>query len=179
MPKYVYDLEKCPYCDETRKSTGLHKHVKTHGDKLYHEYQESKKIKSKSIKIDSGKFRCGECDFEGNTVQSVSSHWWRNHTDHGKNHIAIESGTKYSEDRVAWNKGLSVETDDRVKLMGETISKVMKKQVEDGTYVPRSPGPDALKQLSVRQSLNIPVENVNGMLYLDKKFKVLGKETWL
>lgn len=154
MPKYVYALEKCPYCDEERKSTGLHKHIKTHGEELYREYQESKKVVSKSTKLDSGKFRCNECEFEGDTVQSVSSHWWRNHTEDGKSHSSIEIGTKYAEGRVAWNKGLSTETDERVKSLGETISAVQQEQVKNGTYVPRSMGLKARKELSIRQSLH-------------------------
>jgi hypothetical protein len=154
MTKYVYALEKCPYCDEVRKSTGLHKHVKTHGEELYRQYQDSKKIESKSTKLDNGMFKCIECSFEGKTIQSVSSHWWRNHTSDGKSHSSIEIGSKYADDRVAWNKGLSKETDERVKLLSEKISNVQQEQIKNGTYIPRKMGNKAAKELSERQSLH-------------------------
>lgn len=53
----------------------------------------------------------------------------------------------------AWNKGLSKETDDRVRKNGESISKTVQTNVANGTYNPIIMGEDARQRLSERQSL--------------------------
>lgn len=151
MPKYVYELVQCPFCEENRKSTGLHKHIKTHGQDKWKEYLTSKPT-LKSTKIDDG-FVCGECDFIGKTIQSASSHWWRNHTEEGKNHASKQRGTKYREGRIPWNRGLTKETDERIKKIGKSISIIRQKQILNGTYVPKKMGIKARQELSKRQSL--------------------------
>jgi hypothetical protein len=50
-----------------------------------------------------GRYHCVDCDFQSSSRQSVSSHWWRNHTSNGKTHNV---GVSYPEGKVAWNKGL-------------------------------------------------------------------------
>lgn len=154
MPKYIYELVKCPFCDEKRKSTGLHKHIKTHGPELWLRYLDSK-AKPKSSRTEGG-FLCSECDFVGKTVQSVSSHWWRNHTQPGRNHVAIGAGAKSDSARnhTAWNKGLTKETDERVRKNGQAISRLQQKQIAEGTYIPRKMGTVARQKLSEKQALN-------------------------
>ena len=148
MPKYIYSLVKCPYCAKECKSTGLHKHVKTHGEELYQEYQESKKRKPKSILLDTGKVRCIECDFESNTVQSVSSHWWLSHTKKGKSHSSIKLHSTYSNGRVAWNKGLTKETDVRVKKYADSqIGKA-------GSFLGKTHTEETKKKISAKLSIN-------------------------
>lgn len=111
MPKYVYSLVKCPFCDEERKSTGLHKHIKTHGDKKWEEYLSSKDS-PKYVCLTENSYKCSMCDFTNKTRQSVTSHWWRNHTQEGKTHSAYGIGPKKAHKRTspAWNKGLSKDT---------------------------------------------------------------------
>ncbi len=53
----------------------------------------------------------------------------------------------------AWNKGLTKETNERVKLNSESLSKTLQKKVLDGTYIPRRMGNDARRRLSEEQSL--------------------------
>lgn len=52
-----------------------------------------------------------------------------------------------------WNKGLTKETDERVALMGKSVSATIQKQILDGTYKPRRMGEESRKKLSERQSL--------------------------
>ncbi len=152
MPKYIYEIIQCPFCDEKRKSTGLHRHIKTHGKDKWDEYINSKP-KEKNERIENG-FKCVECDFTGKTKQSISSHWWRNHTIEGKNHTSIKLNTSYKEGRCAWNKGLTKETDERVKKSSESVSSTLRQQIKDGTYIPRKMGEKARKKLSEEQSLH-------------------------
>jgi hypothetical protein len=55
--------------------------------------------------------------------------------------------------RVAWNKGKTKETDERIAKASETLSKTQRQQVQDGVYVPRKMGKDARLKLSEEQSL--------------------------
>ena len=152
MPKYIYSIIQCPFCDEKRKSTGLHHHIKTHGEAKWNEYLNSKP-KEKNEKIENG-FKCLECDFIGKTKQSVSSHWWRNHTTDGKKHASTKLKSSYKKGRKAWNKGLTKETDERVKKNSESVSKAFQQQIKDGTYIPRKMNIEARKRLSEEQSLH-------------------------
>lgn len=53
----------------------------------------------------------------------------------------------------AWNKGLSKETDDRVKKNSESVAKTLRQKVLDGTFIPSIPGEKARQATSERQSL--------------------------
>lgn len=154
MPKYIYELVKCPHCDKLCKSNGLYQHIKTHGLDLAKSWQESKKIQPKTIILPNGKFKCISCDYVNDKQKSVASHWWRAHTEDGLNHNAIVNGSTYSDGRQAWNKGLTKETDERVRLLGISISETQQEQIKNGTYVPRLLGEKARRELSIRQSLN-------------------------
>ena len=168
MPKYVYQTIKCPFCDEERKSTGLHRHIKTHGIEKWNEYCHSKE-KPRYIEKDSI-FYCVECDFSSSTRQSVTSHWWRNHTEKGQSHVSYGIGPKKARNRKtpAWNKGLNKNTDIRLQKMGLAISKTQQKQIANGTYMPRRMGEEARQRLSEKQALN----NTGGK---SKWYTVAGK----
>jgi hypothetical protein len=156
MPKYDYKLIKCPFCNESRKSTGLHKHIKTHGDDIWKKYLEMKPPK-RTILLNDGTYKCSECDFIGKTIQSTSSHWWRVHTIDGKKHCSCGMGIrnkKIVRIAPAWNKGLTKETDGRVKKIGESVSRTIQKQLKNGTYIPKRMGDIARKKLSEKQSLH-------------------------
>lgn len=148
MEDICQNTSKCPFCEETRKSNGLHKHIKTHGLDKWEEYIASKP-KKKSSKTSEG-FACNECGFIGKTIQSVSSHWWRNHTEGGKKHVAIEIGS--TRDTPAWNKGLTKDTDLRVKKNSESLSRTLQQKVKDGSYVAIKNTDDWRTRTSIRQS---------------------------
>lgn len=127
-----YKLEKCPYCNKMYKSVGLHRHIKTHGVDKWTEY----KNKKKDLKLDEervlrkdGLFYCKECDYSSSKIRSVTSHWWRNHTDAGKKHIAfglVKTGIKFIPSKPIWNKGKTKLTDSRLVKSAETLSKNIK-----------------------------------------------------
>lgn len=124
MPKYVYSEVKCPFCEEVRKSTGLHKHIKTHGSDKWQEYLSSKETTKIYNLVSSDLYQCVVCEFKSSTRQSVTSHWWRNHTEKGQKHVVYGSeANKAKRNAPAWNKGLTKETDKRVAQYGTTISK--------------------------------------------------------
>ncbi len=157
MPKYVYELIKCPFCNEVRKSVGLHRHIKTHGSDKWAKYLSSKKSKLNIIEI-NGSYKCPECKFIGKTMQSATSHWWRNHTVKGKLHSS-NGGSKpgprgpRKSNKPAWNKGLTKDTDLRVKKNSLSVSKTIQQQLLDGTFKPKKMSDEARLVLSERQSL--------------------------
>lgn len=150
MPKYVYELVKCPYCDEYRKSTGLHKHVKTHGDVVYAEFMESNKNIPKFKLIDDI-FYCNECEYSASTRQSVTSHWWRQHTLTGKTHIA---GRK--DGCIAWNKGMSKEDHPSLMIASQKISATLLDGYASGRILPVPQSESVRAATSERMSLHNP-----------------------
>jgi hypothetical protein len=80
-----------------------------------------------AIKIEwqeqNGKYKCPHCNKEF-AKNGIATHIWKNHTIEGQNHnpnIGFINGT-----RKGWNKGLTKDTDIRVKKSGETYSKKCK-----------------------------------------------------
>lgn len=96
------------------------------------------------------KIKCTVCGKEY-TKNGIGTHIWRSHgagIGFTANNAGYEIGT-----RQAWNKGLSVSSDDRVKQNADAISRTFQKQINDGSYIPRRKGVAARKELSLRQSL--------------------------
>ena len=83
-------------------------------------------VKKNSIEIkstwkqSSGKYKCPYCakDYD---KRGIGSHIWRMHTEEGKQHNPNEAFMDGSISRVAWNKGLTKETDKRVKNYAVTL----------------------------------------------------------
>jgi hypothetical protein len=67
----------------------------------------------------NNKWICPECNINYNTRNAVSSHYWRKHTQEGMaltfNPPSIKNGRHKS-----WNRGLTKETDERVKKYSES-----------------------------------------------------------
>lgn len=168
MPKYVYSEVKCPFCDEVRKSTGLHRHIKTHGEEKWQEYQNAKEP-SKYILLDNNSYKCVSCEFFSTTRQSVTAHWWRNHTVEGKQHVSYGTGPrKVKRTKPAWNKGLTKDTDFRVAKYGATISKNTKGR----------PGRPHTAEAKLKISRAMSINNKGGK---SKWYKVSGQKvqgTW-
>ena len=55
--------------------------------------------------------------------------------------------------RVAWNKGLNKNTDERVKKNANDIAQTVRQKVKDGTFRVTRMGPEARQKLSEEQSL--------------------------
>ena len=106
------------------------------------------KIKSEWLQ-ENGLYECPICQKQYKR-RGILSHIWRTHGD-GRTHnsnIGYIKGT-----RTAWNKGLTKETDSRVKKNADAVSVTIKDLVKNGLWVPNKMGPDAIKQLSIRQSI--------------------------
>lgn len=67
---------------------------------------------------ETNKYICPHCGKEY-SKNGIGTHIWRNHTEKGKE-FDPNKGYK-TKDRKAWNKGLSKETDERVRLYVETL----------------------------------------------------------
>jgi len=66
----------------------------------------------------NGKYRCPYCDKEY-TKKGIATHIWRTHGD-GKDWTGNTDAIKNSGESI-WNKGLTAETDERVKKSVETL----------------------------------------------------------
>ena len=92
------------------------------------------------------------CDVCGKSFKKkgLKYHKWRMHGA-GVNHdpnIGFKRQT-----RKAWNVGLTKETDARVLKNSKAVSKTLRKQVAEGTYVVRKAGSAWREKLSIFQSL--------------------------
>jgi very-short-patch-repair endonuclease/DNA-directed RNA polymerase subunit RPC12/RpoP len=106
-------MYKCKQCEkEFEHFTTLGGHVR----------QFHKEIKNETFKANIDEdFKCLECGKIFKTSNSVKSHAWLSHTEKGK---ALKQKLSFKKGQDAWNKGLTKETDERVKQYGETISKI-------------------------------------------------------
>lgn len=69
----------------------------------------------------NGKCKCDICGKEY-SPKGIGTHIWRKHGNGKK----FNPNSSYKNGRTAWNKGLTKETDDRVKQYAETYSKNLK-----------------------------------------------------
>jgi len=95
--------------------------------------------------LPNGKYQCPHCSKEY-TKNGIATHIWRTHGD-GKDFTAN------NENRTAWNKGLTQETDNRVRTNAKNASNTFQEQLTNGTYKTSSMGKEARQRLSERQSL--------------------------
>ncbi len=73
------------------------------------------------VKLDNGKCKCLICNKEY-SIYGIGSHIWKMHGE-GRNH---DPNAGYKKGRIIWNKGLTKDTDERVKRCGETLTKHLK-----------------------------------------------------
>lgn len=69
---------------------------------------------------ETNKYICPECGKEF-SKKGIGSHYWRNHTEKGREFVSNCNREYIKGTRVAWNKGLTKETDERVKKQGRTF----------------------------------------------------------
>ena len=90
------------------------------------------KIKEEWLNSKTGKYKCPYCNKEY-SKKGMGTHIWRNHGE-GKNFTANSDG--YKNGRIAWNKGLTKETDKRLFKKSETY----KNRVKEGKIIPPQTG---------------------------------------
>jgi len=71
--------------------------------------------------------KCPICNKELKSDYALRAHHWRVHTEKGKSFKVKK--------HIAWNKGLTKDTNEIVKKNAENISKTLKEKVKNGTYV--------------------------------------------
>ena len=92
--------------------------------------------------MEENKNTCNLCQREFKTYQALNSHKWRSHTEEGKN--LKPSGNR----KIPWNKGLTKETDERVKKNGVSFSNNLKSGKTNHNWKGRKHKKDTIKKLS-------------------------------
>lgn len=83
------------------------------------------KINWENYKISNGQYKCNQCNKILKSKRALISHSWLSHTEQGKQHAEVIKPL-HSIGRVAWNKGLTKDTDDRIKKSADTLSTKIK-----------------------------------------------------
>lgn len=119
-------------------------------------YQSCDKEKKPFLEINeewnkNDNYECPYCGKEY-SKSGIISHIWRSHTERGLNH---KTGTK---GKIAWNKGLTKETDNRVKKNGETL----KDRIKNGIIIPSFSGKTHNEQTKEKISEKLSKNNNGG-----------------
>jgi hypothetical protein len=122
----------CPVCNVIISPKQLTNHVNSNTC-----LQNKKRVEQQKpiIKLDdawqnsNGKYTCPHCNLEY-TKNGIATHIWRTHGD-GKNFTANNDGYKNGT-KIAWNKGLTKLTSEKVKQIGETLSN----KIKNGEIIP-------------------------------------------
>lgn len=134
--------QSCPKCSTTISNSNIRKHISS-CDGFY-----SKFIRKGGWKEEDGRFICLWCSRDFKSMRSTTNHIWRAHTEKGRNHIPT-FGLKFK----IWNKGLTSETDERVKKYTRSMTKTIRRKIEDGTFVFPKISEEGRKRISIHQSL--------------------------
>ena len=97
-------------------------------------------------------FVCPFCEKHYKKPRSFKSHIWRSHTIDGQKHKPLCPPDKH----VSWNRGLTNQTDERVKRNSINAGRATKKQYENGERVPYIPTEEQKLATSKRMSLHNP-----------------------
>jgi hypothetical protein len=113
----------------------------------------------------NGKYKCPYCEKEY-VKKGICSHIWMVHDNDG---ILWSKNIKHKGwPKEGWNTGLTKETDERIRINSEHVSKTFKNKIKNGTYKPYILNKKQRKEASIRMSLNNPGGkckwyNVNGI----------------
>jgi hypothetical protein len=88
------------------------------------------------------RFNCTDCEREFKTYQALNSHKWRSHTEMGKSHKPVKIN------RIPWNKGLTKDSDERVKKSGNTFSENLKEGKRKNHWVGKKHKKESLDKIS-------------------------------
>lgn len=116
--------KECSKCTIEISISNYNRHYNSCGTKK----PSSGLIVKEQWKLANGKYQCPHCQKEYKR-EGICSHIWRMHTDEGNQfdpNISFKNGTII---RVAWNKGLTKETDGRIKKQGGALSEKYKNEI--------------------------------------------------
>lgn len=131
---YSYDKVECPDCGDMIGENQLERHrnsetckaggtFETLRDEKLTEYYNTK-LSVLNWEVGNNEYKCPECG-EIYSKKGIGAHYWRNHTEEGQE---FDPNSDYGKNRVAWNKGLTKEDDERIKKQIETF----KERIEEG-----------------------------------------------
>ena len=106
-----------------------------------------KKMKLSDFKLneETNLYICPECGKEFSKY-GIKSHFWRNHTEEGRK---FDPNTGYIKGtRVAWNKGLTKETDERVRKYGLTTSERYRNHINTPPSLGKTQSEETKKKIS-------------------------------
>jgi len=114
--KRKVNKKQCEKCEKFFHPGVINKHQKCCGVRIKKSFTFSIE---ENWKQKNGKYKCPYCEKEY-TKRGIATHIWRTHGE-GKNYVFKEKAYKLGK-KIAWNKGLTKETDERIKKSSETLS---------------------------------------------------------
>lgn len=112
----------CPKCNKKFSKSVIKRHKNVCGK------YKPRLFSLKNVLVEKdGKFNCPKCKRIFSSIYGVCSHFYRVHTDEGK----YDSFKNYNPEN-RWNKGLTKETDNRIKKISQKLSEFYKKN--SGTF---------------------------------------------
>lgn len=138
MKSPIRNNEICPKCNDEFSLSNLNRHIVA----CERRWKPSVNVDTMST---SDGWRCDQCSNLYPSRKHLAAHYWRKHTERGLQHDP-------NLDRVAWNKGLSKETDARVAANIAATTESLRKLRATG-WKPPPPGLAARQATSKRQSL--------------------------
>lgn len=119
------NYKQCSKCKDSISKFTYKRHFNVCNGKFKNLRRKRKKflLENISIKINDNLFECKKCQKQF-TKFGIGNHYWRSHTKDGKLHNPLKNGNK-----TTWNKGLTKETDERVRNASLLISKALKGKV--------------------------------------------------
>lgn len=100
--------KKCEICFKEVSLSNYNKHMNSCGNQKQPLFSISSEL------FYNDKWHCPDCDFIGNSSQSIISHYFRKHTKKGNNHHPLGDNHK------AWNRGLTKEDHKSIAQYAET-----------------------------------------------------------
>lgn len=137
--------KSCPKCGKEISLSNYEKHVSS----CCVDKNESSLSLNEDWKISDNEYKCPYCD-KIYPKKGVITHIWRKHGEG----INLKTNSSYNNDRFAWNKGLTKETDERVAKFGETYSNGIKDGSIVGSFLGRHHTEDTIKVISKKLSSN-------------------------
>ena len=112
--------KECPECGRMISLSNFSKHYKSKSCLNYNNKIKIRKANNYDFCKETEKYICPFCNKKYKKL-GICSHIWRSHTEKGRNFKPLKG-----KNNIAWNKGLTKETDERVRRNGLAVSKSFK-----------------------------------------------------
>jgi len=151
-------LKPKTYCDKCNKeisSSNFDRH-----------YSKCDPTKRKSIPIDEnwltvdGKYKCPHCEFI-TSKNGISTHIFTEHTEEGKKFKLEKYNNSEIKEKMSWSRGLTKETDIRVKEAAENQKKLIASGEIVLYWLGKTLSPDHKSKLSQAQSIVLEDKGIN------------------